>query len=210
MKTKIIIGVIALLLIIISVQTCRQKSASDKAKELKQELLVEKANTGVLRSHIVYSVQTLAYEREISAIDSAKAVEAQKTKVAEYAANYHAKEANRLRLVNDKNKIKLDSLLGTNTPCPDMLNASLISIDGLRAEKYQLDSANIKLDKEAEGYSSQLLKCEKQRSLSDSIIESKQKYISALESNINTLQCYREWGLKNKFWRWILGQNKCK
>lgn len=210
MKTKITIVVIALLLIIISVQTCRQKSASEKAKELKRELLVEKANTGVLRAFVIDSVQTLTYEREISSIDSVKAVEAEKTKLAEYAANYHAKEANRLRLVNDKNKIRLDSLLGTNTPCPDMLNASLVTIDGLRAENYQLDSANIELDKEAEGYSSQLLKCEKQRALSDSIIQSKKIYIATLESNISTLQCYREWGLKNKFWRWVLGQKNCK
>lgn len=187
------------------VQGCKQKKAVAEVKELKTELKVEKSNTAHLRAFIIDSVQTNNYEQDIAKLDSVKAVEAQKTKVAEYAANYHANEANRLRAVNAKIKVKLDSLLLSDATCPEMLSASIQAIDSLRIENNRLDSANIELDIEAEGYSRQLYIAEQQRDMADSVILSKKRYITVLEQNVSDLQCYREWGNGHRFLKWLFG-----
>lgn len=203
-KPIAIIAIITILASVIGINSCIKKK-----NEAKANIQSEQANTAILRAFLIDSVRTADIKAEFAKLDSIKRSEAQKTIVADAAAKYHAANVNRLRGKNDYLQWRIDSMIQANTSCPEMLDASLELNDSLRSEISELDNENLALDKEAEGYSNQLLLCERQSTLKDSLLISRDLKIKTYEIQIQNLQCYREWGIGHPFLKWMFGW-KCR
>lgn len=177
-----------------------------RCNEDKQTLATEQVNTSILRAFLIDSTRTSTLKADNAKLDSMKAVEASKTKQATANAKYWEYIAVQRGKAAIAYKNKADSLSqNAGEECIPFLEAYREANDSLRSENIALDSANLYLNIEAEGYSRQLFLCEQQSSNKDSILASKEIKINQYESQIGKLQCYRNWGLKHRFWKWVFG-----
>ena len=178
-----------------------------RCKEDRQTLVVEKANSAVLRAFLTDSINTARLELENVKLDSVKASDAKQTIKARTDAAYWKNIADKRGVTAAKYKNKADSLADayTGTECLPFIKAYRQANDSLKSENLALDKENEKLDNEAQGYSRQLLSCETQSNNKDTINAGLKKYNKVLEKNIGIYQCYRDWGLKHRFWKWVFG-----
>ncbi len=198
------VGGFILLAIIFSVIGVR------KYQEDRKTLATEKANTAVLRAYLVDSTRTHMMNTINAGLDTVKAREAKKTEEAKNNAIYWENIANKRGASATKYRNKADSLAALDTgQCKEVITAFRQSNDELQLKNTALDSANTDLHAESEGYSRQLFICEKQSANKDSVIKSHEDHIFILSGQIENYQCYRDWGLKHRFWRWVFGW-KCR
>ena len=199
---KPILAVFFLIVICIcfSVKSCKDQKTESKS---------EAAKYSVYKADFVDNFKTADFNKKIQELDSAKKVEEKKAVLLKKSAERYYSESVRLRGENRNLQYKLDSLENVKADCPQLLVACKLVNKGLYKELEQQDSLINGLGDEAESYSRQLNFSKIQLSFKDSIILSKIKRINVVENNINSLICYRDWGFKHPFWRWVFGF-KCK
>lgn len=182
----------------------------DQCAEKKAELKTEKANIAILRAFLIDSTQTADHKENIAILDSAKAAEAIKTEKYKADSKYWNVIANKRAKAAEYYKYLADSIANTdNGECREIINAFRQANDTLQARVKDLDNENEALDGEAQSYANRLYMCEKQNIENGCIISEKEKYINTLETNISTLQCYRDWGVGHPVLKWLFGW-KCR
>lgn len=173
-------------------------------KKHKDKAASENVSAILLRASIADSTRTATLELKNAEIDSLKAHEAIKTEKATANAAYWEGIANKRGISATKYRNKADSLAALDTgQCKEIIDAFRQANDSLQSKNTALDSANVSVHVEAESYSRRLYLSEKQCLNKDSIITSHNKAMTVYKDNISTLQCYRDWGLKHKFWKWV-------
>lgn len=181
-----------------------------KWQEDKKTLATEKANISVLRAFLIDSTRTSTKVAENAVLDTVKAQWAKKTELAKSSATYWEGIANKRGVSATIYRNKADSLASLDTgQCKDIIQAFRQANDTLKSENVALSNENKEVHAEAQGYSKQLFIAEKQSTNKDSIIKSHEDHIFILSSQIENYQCYRDWGLKHRFWKWVF-RWKCK
>lgn len=181
-----------------------------QCNEEKKTVAIENANTAVLRAFLIDSTRTSVLASENVKLDIVKTKEAKKTETAKASALYWENIAKKRSVSATIYRNKADSLASLDTgQCKDIIQAFRQANDTLQSENVALSNENQEMHTEIQGYSNQLFICEKQSLNKDSIIASHKKNISVLSIQINNYQCYRDWGLKHRFWKWVFGW-KCK
>lgn len=189
------IGLLLTLFLIAIVSNCGDKKISKviTTSDMQTALLKQKD-----------SLKTVYFKLENDKIDSVKAVEAIKTKQAEYKAQKHAVSA--LKYLANANKLQneLDSLKTINAPCETQLDKCEDTNQSLRKVIAENDTTIENLGQEAEGYSKRLYLCEKQNFNSSVLILDKDKSILSLnqinESLTDNLKRKNNWFNRNKLW----------